>query len=266
MIKYEIEVNHITTDVLWSNKYPTDCHSLIVSYVIIIGLSAWILEVFYLVRAWKLAMDSSHVFGKNDFQTKCHSILCKCGLVGCVFGCVSGMTCMMIFIDYKANDNEKYCSSKDAEKNKQLIMAVVGNVFIYSLVCMFALIGFIQPLVRYKLLIKEYNTGNEVVIHSKIEVSLSNTIKRVCWPSIVTHVSIIVCTVICVWSVLQEDGSSGENGHESGGAWVLRSIFACLNVVQIILMDFTFSDWKQRIFPFGKKIETYFSTLDNTNT
>ena len=236
-----------------SHVFNIHCSTITAAYLSVMATSIWTVELFFLVRGWRILREMSSNAKLLDIDENAlmiYDVMCRIGIVFVVLCSVITVVLVTLFVEYEEVDG--LCVPTGKYK-QQITMSAFSLMACAVSTGVMALFAFAKPLVQYQTALiqrsKSYATdedeaGSEVIQRNDtVRLSLKRTLIRVCVCLCAVHVMFLISGVFHV--LVNEPEAWGYGSRK-----IYRSLYCGCSVLMIVSMEMTYQNWRQRLFPF----------------
>jgi len=235
-------------------EHLIECSKITAAYLSVMATSIWTVELFFLVRGWKILREMSHhaqLLEIDRTSLKLYDGMCRIGIVFVVLCAITTVVLVAMLVDYEEVDGLCVPTGKYQREIMLSAFSLMACAVVTGVVALFA---FAKPLVQYQAALvarsMSYAADSVTADHDTIRrsdsvrTSLKHTLIRVCACLCAVHVMFVISGVFHV--LVNEPGSWGYGSRK-----LYRSLYCACSVLMILSMMMTYKNWKLRVFPFA---------------
>merc|ERR1719216_328414 len=231
-----------------------DCSTITSLYLSVMATSIWSVELFFLVRGWRILQEMKRSAKLLDIDPNSLVIfdwMCKGGIAFVIVCSMVTVVLVTMFVEYKEDSTTSLCVPTGRYKHEIMISAFSLMVCAVMTGVM-ALVAFAKPLRLYQAALTQRISYAEVEEEADqpairrsntMRTSLKNTLLRVCVCLCVVHVMFLISGVFHI--LVNSPGSWGYGSRK-----IYRSLYCGCSVLMIVSMEMTYQNWRKRMFPF----------------
>jgi len=233
-----------------------DCSSITSLYLSVMATSIWSVELFFLVRGWRILQEMKRSAKLLDIDPNSLVIfdwMCKGGIVFVIVCSMVTVVLVTMFVEYEEDSDTSLCVPTGRYKHEIMVSAFTLMVCAVMTGVM-ALFAFAKPLRQYQVALiqrsiayaeaKEEADQGAITRSNTVRISLKNTLLRVCVCLCVVHVMFLISGV---FHILVNSPESWGYGSRK----IYRSLYCGCSVLMIVSMEMTYQNWRKRLFPFA---------------